>query len=167
MPPNTHRHGHTRTHTQTHTHTYKHTHTHAHTQTHTHTHIHNTHRHRLTHSPTYLPPTGPGKYRNLIFKLNEHTNMKGETSGPTWHTGILSGVLFCRHFVKGIRNKLYKASKLKSCQNLKQWTESIVNMLWWSLATSGGNLKLIYFVFKKNYCLISFLSNIFFFIRLF
>jgi len=42
------------------------------------------------------------------------------------------------HFTKGIKNKLLKASKLKSCSVLKPWIPSIVNMLWWSLATSKG-----------------------------
>ena len=43
-----------------------------------------------------------------------------------------------RHFVKGIKNKIFKAAKLVSCLSLKQWLDSIVNMLWWSLATAQG-----------------------------
>ena len=45
-----------------------------------------------------------------------------------------------RHFVKSIKTKLFKASKLKSCLDLKIWIDSIVNMIWWSLATCKGEL---------------------------
>ena len=43
-----------------------------------------------------------------------------------------------RHFVKGIRNKIVKASKLVRCSLLGEWLNTIVNMLWWSLATAKG-----------------------------
>ena len=46
--------------------------------------------------------------------------------------------MYFRHFVKGIKNKLFKASKLKTCIVLKEWLSSIVNMLWWALDTAQG-----------------------------
>ena len=46
--------------------------------------------------------------------------------------------MYFRHFVKGIKNKLFKASKLKTCIVLKEWLSSIVNMLWWALDTEQG-----------------------------
>ena len=45
-----------------------------------------------------------------------------------------------RHFIKGIKNKLIKASKQAKCQILADWLKSIVNMLWWALGTSEGRL---------------------------
>ena len=56
--------------------------------------------------------------------------------------GLLSLNRTFRHFVKSIKTKLFKASKLKSCQNLKNWMGSIVNMIWWSLGTSKGIFQL-------------------------
>ena len=47
---------------------------------------------------------------------------------------------FIRHFVKGIRNKIVKASKLVRCSILGDWLNTIVNMLWWSLATAKGRV---------------------------
>ena len=44
-----------------------------------------------------------------------------------------------RHFIKGIKNKLYKATKRVTCRGLKEWMSSIVNMLWWSLGTAKGD----------------------------
>ena len=46
-----------------------------------------------------------------------------------------------RHFVKGIRNKIVKASKLVRCSILGEWLNTIVNMLWWSLATAKGKVQ--------------------------
>ena len=46
--------------------------------------------------------------------------------------------IISRHFVKGIKNKIIKASKLVSCSILGEWLNTIVNMLWWSLATAKG-----------------------------
>ena len=46
-----------------------------------------------------------------------------------------------RHFVKGIKNRIHKASKLASCLVLKDWQRTIVNMLWWSLGTAKGKKK--------------------------
>ena len=51
---------------------------------------------------------------------------------------ILDERLILRHFVKGIKNRIYKASKLVRYAILKDWMSSVVNMLWWSLATAKG-----------------------------
>ena len=32
---------------------------------------------------------------------------------------------------------IWKASKLQSCRGLREWKDSISNMLWWSFATSS------------------------------
>ena len=45
---------------------------------------------------------------------------------------------YFRHFRKGIKKKLIKASKQVKCQILVDWLKSIVNMLWWALGTSEG-----------------------------
>ena len=51
-----------------------------------------------------------------------------------------------RHFIKGIKNWIIKASRLVRCTVLKDWQKSVVNMLWWSLSTAEGNENL----FNKN-----------------
>ena len=48
--------------------------------------------------------------------------------------------LICRHFVKGIRKRIYEASKLKGCDILLLWQSSIINTIWFALATCQGML---------------------------
>ena len=43
------------------------------------------------------------------------------------------------HVSKGLKKKLFKASKKKSGENIMPWIKSIVNHFWWCCATSIGN----------------------------
>ena len=45
---------------------------------------------------------------------------------------------YLRHFIKGIRNKIFKAAKGVRCRSLGVWQKSIVKMVWWALRTCKG-----------------------------
>ena len=57
-----------------------------------------------------------------------------------------SNVLTLRHFVKGIRNRIFAASKLKSCSQLLLWQNSILNTVWYALATCEGIIACIQYM---------------------
>ena len=44
----------------------------------------------------------------------------------------------CRHFIKGIRSRIFKSAKGVKSRSLAIWQKSVVNMIWWSLGTSKG-----------------------------
>ena len=46
--------------------------------------------------------------------------------------------IVARHFTKGIKKRMFKSFKLKSCPNMKAWQKSVVNMVWYSISTSIG-----------------------------
>ena len=54
-----------------------------------------------------------------------------------------------RHFVKGIKNRLLKAAKLKSCKILSKWISAICTMVWFVLYNCGGS---IYNIWLYLYC---------------
>jgi hypothetical protein len=39
---------------------------------------------------------------------------------------------------QNIEKSLWKAAKLKSCQDISLWHQSIANAIWWALETSQG-----------------------------
>ena len=43
-----------------------------------------------------------------------------------------------RHFVKGVRKRIFKAANLKGCNILMLWQQSILNSIWYALATCEG-----------------------------
>ena len=47
------------------------------------------------------------------------------------------------HVSKSVVKKLNKKAKLKSCQDLSRWIQSVSNHLWWSAATCNGDVKLL------------------------
>jgi len=47
------------------------------------------------------------------------------------------------HVSKSVVKKLNKKAKLKSCQDLSRWIQSVSNHLWWSAATCNGYVKLL------------------------
>ena len=47
------------------------------------------------------------------------------------------------HLSKSVVKKLNKKAKLKSCQDLSHWIQSVSNHLWWSEATCNGDVKLL------------------------
>ena len=60
-------------------------------------------------------------------------------------------IYICRHFIKGIRSRIFKAAKGVKSRSLGVWQKSIVNMIWWALGPAlqillTGN---IYFCFRK------------------
>ena len=61
---------------------------------------------------------------------------------------------FSRHFIKGIKNRILKASKRVTCRILKEWLAGIVNMLWWSLKTAKGWSNMKIQVLRPNICVI-------------
>ena len=42
-----------------------------------------------------------------------------------------------RHFVKGIKVRIFKAAKAKCAEVLMRWQTSVVNMVWYALANEG------------------------------
>ena len=44
-----------------------------------------------------------------------------------------------RHYVKGIKNAIYKLGKRKDCQILLKWQKSVTNTIWYALANYKGN----------------------------
>ena len=43
-----------------------------------------------------------------------------------------------RHFVKGIKNRIFKFSKRKNCNVLLKWQKSVVNTIWYALNVCKG-----------------------------
>ena len=48
-----------------------------------------------------------------------------------------------RHFVKGIKVRLLKAAKLKSCKVLSKWVPGVCTMVYHTLYNSGGKSTLL------------------------
>ena len=46
--------------------------------------------------------------------------------------------IYFRHFVKGIKNAIFKLSKRKDCQILLRWQKSVTNTVWYALAKYKG-----------------------------
>ena len=49
-----------------------------------------------------------------------------------------------RHFIKGIRNRIFKSAKGVKSRSLVIWQKSVVNMIWWSLGTSKGRFAIMH-----------------------
>lgn len=47
------------------------------------------------------------------------------------------------HVAKGVSKKLSAAAKWKKCEDLAEWIPSIINHLWWSAQTCGGNADVL------------------------
>lgn len=43
------------------------------------------------------------------------------------------------HTAKGLTKQLWKASRNKDNEDVAMWIQSIINHLWWSCATCGGD----------------------------
>ena len=49
--------------------------------------------------------------------------------------------IYFRHFVKGIKNAIFKLSKRKDCQILLRWQKSVTNTVWYALAKYKGKFE--------------------------
>ena len=64
-----------------------------------------------------------------------------------WYGTILWMISFSylifvfRHFLKGIKVRIFKAGKLKSCKLLLKWQQSVANMIWYALSHAQGITK--------------------------